>query len=748
MTKYKSKIQSDGSCPFCFSIHEKSRFVPPEVPDNPDIILIGEAPSKDEIQYRTTEFPNGRPFVGASGQVLRKIIKSLNIHPIIINASNCFSLEKPTTDVINRTREGYLLPLLNQYPTLPVVALGAYAAQLIVGGKHGETSLAGEARYLYRRTVVFTYHPAYFLYEHDDRILTEIETSIRAALRPYQKPKYITGILPKDVETVIIDVETTKASYPWYDSKLLLVGIMPIGKPAYILRPEEITDEYKTFLKNNVRNVVGHNLLFDLVHLSFQGIRLSKARTHDTLIYRKNLFPNEWSYGLKDLARRYLPLPAWQAWFHTQLAEQRDLCTVDFNKLSAYNAYDLYATEQLYLQQTKKYNPFLLEMDYMSYILQMTMNGMCVDTNSLNDLGRRTTEKLLEIESNIRSCYGLGSDFNFRSPAQLKIWFNKLGIQLPDTKEETLNEHKLEHPVFRDLLEVRDLAKLGGTSINGLQKYIDEKSLVHSTVSVHGAETGRSASSRPNLQNTDPRVRSNYMSRYGDRGKLLYSDLSSLEYRLIAHASGENKLIQIFNKDEDIHKSAYREIFKRDATSEVERKLGKTANYAGVYECGIWKFINLTGLPESEARIIFERLKNLYPKVNFWKREVIYQLRATGVVFNLFGRSRYFPGKITPEIEREAINWIIQSSGHDVLKIYLMESMDILSSRFPKEVCPLLINESHDSFTLDSKLEVVEEAYKIITDVSNKLNSLINEIFGVKLKVPITAKVKILEVWE
>lgn len=737
--KSKKKDQlPEGACPFCWTVHPSEWFVPPEIPEDPDIILIGEAPGKEEIKY-------GKPFIGPAGGVLRDILLQVGVkRPLIINSSNCFAKDKPTTATINRTHETFLLPILSNYPTLPVVALGAYAAQLVVGGKHGETSLAGEVRETLGHLCHFTYHPAYFLYEQDSRIKDEIASTIRTALREYRKPKYIQHILPKDVEEIVIDVETSTAAYPWYNSKLLMVGIMPTGKPPYIIKSEELTDAYKDFLARNVRRVIGHNLIYDLVHLAHAGIRFPLATYHDTLIYQKNLHPNEWSYGLKDLARRYTGIPAWQGWFHQQIAEQKNLEEIEWTKFAEYNAYDLYATEALYLQQQKKYMPFQLEMDYMQYVLKMTLNGMYVDVQKLDDLGRRTADELINVESKIRETYNLGKDFNFRSPAQLIAWFDMLGIELPDTKEETLNLYKGDHPVLADLLQMRNLNKLKGTSVDGLKVYIDSESLVHSTVLVHGAETGRSSSSAPNVQNTDPRVRGSFVSRFPD-GRLLYTDLSALEYRLIAHAAREGKLIQAFKSNADIHLLAYEYIFGKVAKDKAERKLGKTCNYAGVYGCGLGKFVTLTELDEDVASKAFSKLGSLYPFVGEWKDNIIYDLKRTGRVANLFGRIREFSGRISQDAEREAINWIIQSSGHDILKIYLMESADALEQLEPR---PLLINETHDSFTVDCQKEVAEEAYTIVQNVSNSLNKLIEEIFGVTMRVPITSEVKLLEVWE
>jgi len=720
----KKKSIPIGACPYCFTVHPAAKFIPPVIPDNPNLIVVGQRYSEKQ------------------GLLLQALFTRLGINPAMLLARQCDLREEPDIAQIKSNRQNFLLPILDKLPKIPIVSLGQYAASYTLGGKHGETSHAGKTIELYDRVVSCSYHPSYYFESGQNKdILAHIEMTLDAAMRPIEEPKFIKGRLPKNVETIIIDVETTSSSYPWYGSGCVVLGVLPIGFVPYEILPEQLKQEDINRLNKETKVVVGHNLMYDLIHFRGLGVTFPNARFHDTMIYRKNLFPNEPKYGLKYLAKRYCKFPHWEAWFHRQLQDKVDLKTVDMQKFMQYNAYDLYATEQLYLKQTRAYQPFLLEMDYTKYVADMIDNGMFVHKERLEKLTADTKEELDKKEFEIRSTYGLGEDFNFNSPVQVRSLLERQGIQLRDTRESTLDEHKTESPIISDLLEIRNLSKLHGTSLEGLKNYVDNNQLVHSTINVHGAETGRSSSSKPNVQNTDPRVRPVFVSRY-NAGRLVYTDLASIEYRLIAHVSRDPKLVKVFRENGDIHAMAFQQVFGRPHENKEERKKGKTINFAGVYGCGIEKFQLLTGTTDEK---LFYKTQNLYPGVNRWKEEVIKQLHYNGRIRSIFGRTWEFLSA-KPADEREAINRIIQSSGHDILDIYIMETMDEIKKAGLTNT--LLINETHDSFTLDSPDEEYRIAFQIVEKVAQRLVSLITECFGVQMIVPITAEVKLLEEWE
>jgi DNA polymerase I len=673
--------------------------------------------------------------------MLRRVKYKNDVEITFYNAKDLISPSaKPKA--LTEYRTNVFFPMLDeQLPNVPVVVCGQHAARVVMGGNPTATSMAGKVYEVNGRAIAFTYGFDYI--EVEGGLEHFVETVRTTLAPPFVAPTEYPDRTEMQTE-VVIDVETTGKTFPWYGSDLVMIGFKPVGEPPIAFRPSDLDNRLMRAIHDSTTKVIGHNLMFDLQHLAYIGIEFPNAKWHDTMIYQKCTGREEESYGLKYLAKKYHKFPHWDAWFNTQLKMRVDTKDMEWEKLQLYNAGDLCATEALYNAQQKKNLTFNLEMDYLKYIFSLIRNGMKVDLEKLNALIEDCGQKQSALDQSLKVEYGLGEDFNFNSPAQLLNLLNRyVKTPIDATDIVTLEAHQEEAPIIKSIIELRDLAKLKGTSLEGLKKFVDNDSLVHSSVQVHGAETGRSSSSSPNLQNTDPRARALFISRYPE-GRLVHTDLSGIEYRLIAHASQDRALCKIFRSGEDIHSYAFRQMFGRDPADKVERKVGKTANFGGVYGCAFNKFSTLTGLTGDEGKKAFKVVSGMYPGVEEWKSGVIAELRRSGIIRNLFGRVRYF-SSATMDDEREAINWIIQSSGHDILKIYSMEMCDRIKEAGLAQT--LLISEVHDSNTFDSPASEYNRVADIIKSLAEDLNPLILAAYGVKMRVPIIAEVEIMEHW-
>jgi DNA polymerase I-like protein with 3'-5' exonuclease and polymerase domains len=257
------------------------------------------------------------------------------------------------------------------------------------------------------------------------------------------------------------------------------------------------------------------------------------------------------------------------------------------------------------------------------------------------------------------------------------------------------------------------------------------------------------------MQNPPEKVRHCFISRYPG-GRLLDPDLSALEYRLIAHVSQDETLCSMFRRKgysttkdkDDIHVAAAMLVYDLAVEEAIARRPdGKTVNYAGVYGARYEKFLETSGLPDSpESEAIFDKIKNLYSGVEKWKQDTIRRLYRTRRVVNVFGRVRQFNEQITPEIEREAINWVIQSAGHDILIIFVLELVNRFREAGLNDI--LLTAELHDEPVFDASAEEYAQGAKIVEEVGLGLNQLILACFGVDISVPIFAECKVLAVWK
>lgn len=229
-------------------------------------------------------------------------------------------------------------------------------------------------------------------------------------------------------------------------------------------------------------------------------------------------------------------------------------------------------------------------------------------------------------------------------------------------------------------------------------------------------------------------------------GVIIYPDLSQIEWRMIAHETQEPKLIRAFRNGEDIHANICLDATGHLPKDEDERKIWKTVGFARVYGAGLPKIVYLTGLPFKEARDLFRRTEGLYPAIEEYKAALLKELLTGEVIkiYNVFGRFRFiganqFKGATIQDRARnalrEAFNYIFQSSGHDVLKIWLMETMDMIDD--PRV---LLINDVHDEFVLDCPASEAVKVKDITEETSKNLNEILYQAYGVRMLVPVIAE--------
>ena len=705
---------------------------------NPDLLIIGESPEMSEKVPLTSE----------RWQIIRALLRRYKISAVLFNAIQCQSHKKPDAKSIKVCREEYVLPILDAFPNTPVVVLGDTAAKSLLGG--AEKGKKGQVLHLYGHDIYFTYDPSTYLSGGKDRsILLHIETMIKSSVSTFTTvPNIHHSISTKDVQKLLassaitMDIESTGSRFPWYGDSLLLVGLKQSESPdIYSItgNPEGIIRQLK-FLENYEGTIVGHNILFDLVYLRYSGLSLDKCKFFDTKIGLKLQSTGQYDdTSLKFTLKKSYGYPGYEAKIATYLREHNDsLLGVELEELREYNARDVIGTEQianrLVIRQPMAFN---LAMDYMHYVVEMIYNGSFLNKAKLRLLRKTSQRELNKMLLAIHSGTYIG--FNPNSWQQIKDIFKKMyGLSLPDTTKETMESYSSQYPLAKDIANYRKLTHFKGTVCDGYLKWMDKNNIIHSQFSVAGAITHRMTSSSPNLQNDDIGVRGVFESRYPE-GVLLYSDLASLEYRLIAHLAKERKLLDLFNAGKDIHKAVYSDVFGVDLSSitDEQRQKGKLLNYTSAYGQGATAFFSKFGISDYS---IYDRVKGRYSAVNLLRDRVLLTLRKTRSVNSLFGRVWLFD-KVTPDIEREAFNYIIQSTGHDILCIYLMEVADSLAKKGLHSV--LLTNEKHDSFVFDCPRDLGDISYQICKEIGKDLNPLILQYFGVQMSVPFYADVKL-----
>ena len=212
-----------------------------------------------------------------------------------------------------------------------------------------------------------------------------------------------------------------------------------------------------------------------------------------------------------------------------------------------------------------------IEMPLVFTLDDMEKEGIRAEAQALKAYGDQLQVRIRELENSIWE--QAGEKFNINSPKQLGvILFEKMGMPGGkktktgySTAADVLDKLAPDHPFAADILEYRQLAKLKSTYADGLANYIGEDGRIHSTFNQTITATGRISSTEPNLQNIPIRmelgrlIRKVFVPREGY--VFLDADYSQIELRVLAHLSGDEKLIQAYKEAQDIHRITASQVF-------------------------------------------------------------------------------------------------------------------------------------------------------------------------------------------
>jgi DNA polymerase-1 len=254
--------------------------------------------------------------------------------------------------------------------------------------------------------------------------------------------------------------------------------------------------------------------------------------------------------------------------------------------------------------------------------------------------------------------------------------------------------------------------------------------------------TGRLSSTNPNLQNIPIRTELGRRIRGGfiaaDKDSVVISaDYSQIELRLLAHMSGDEKLIEAFKADEDVHARTAALIFDIpvDQVNKDQRGIGKTLNFALIYQQGAFATGHSLGISTREAQGFMDRYFESFPKVKAFMNRVIAEARSAGFVQTLWGRRRYFShlndrnDGIRKADERAAFNAPLQGSAADLMKLAMIKLHTELKQRKMKTK---LVLQVHDELILDVPHDEIELARTVLHDAMSN---------GAPLAVPLRVDV-------
>ncbi len=394
-----------------------------------------------------------------------------------------------------------------------------------------------------------------------------------------------------------------------------------------------------------------------------------------------------------------------------------------------------------------------IEIPLIKVIEKMHVRGIKTDTKYLTKLSKEYHTELEKIQKKIWEY--AGEEFNINSPKQLgEILFGKILLQAKgkktatgnrSTKESELEKVRDEHPMVPLILDYRELQKLLSTYIDTIpEKVSPEDGRLHARFVQTGAVTGRLSSQDPNLQNIPikselgKRIRDAFVAEKGY--KLAAFDYSQVELRIAAILSGDEKLIEIFKKGEDVHSGVASYVFNvpQEKVDAEMRRRAKVINFGILYGMGVNALKVNLGTDRDEAKRFHEEyFKNFSTLAEYLERTKS-DAAKFGYTETFFGRRRYFPGIrsklpfIKAMAERQAINAPIQGTSADLIKIAMIKINELIEKEGLEKDVHLLLTV-HDELVFEIKEEMVEKIHDKILNVMETVLS-VEETKGVPLK--------------
>ena len=482
----------------------------------------------------------------------------------------------------------------------------------------------------------------------------------------------------------------------------------------------------KPILENSSIKKVGQNIKYDAHIFLNYDIKLNGIKD-DTMLMSYVIQSNQ-NHGMNKLSSKYLnhDCISYESLVGKGV-KQLTFDQISIDNAMPYAAEDANITMQLFrsLNEILKRDKSLskvyrdIEIPAMEALIQIERNGVLVDPKILGNQSKLLGEQLILLEK--RAFELAGQPFNLSSPKQLQeILFDKLNIKplkktpsgSPSTSEEVLIELAKDYPLPKLILEYRSLAKLKSTYTDKLPNMINNSSgRVHTSYNQATAITGRLASSDPNLQNIPiktsegRKVREAFIAKKGH--KILSADYSQIELRIMAHLSKDERLINAFKNNEDIHTITASEIFNCaiDKITSEQRRYAKVINFGLIYGMGVYGLAKNLGIDRIAAQNYIERYFMKYPSVRHYMEHTKEEARRNGYIETIFGRKLWIPeingsnGLRRAAAERAAINGPMQGSAADLIKMAMIDVSKWIKNN--DDINGIMIMQVHDELVFE-----------------------------------------------
>jgi DNA polymerase-1 len=496
-------------------------------------------------------------------------------------------------------------------------------------------------------------------------------------------------------------------------------------------------------LYSKLRNTVHvyQNAKFDIAHLRRWVDLPPRKKIWDTFLIERLMYGGYYDmFALEHLARRWLGIK-----LDKDIQKTFENATELSEEQIEYAAIDASVTLQIAQAQFSKIRAkdfkVWQKVDRPALWAFLDFQGFAIDVAEWKALAERNENRAKEIEETL-PC-------NPRSPTQVKELLTKKGFKrLPNTGEETLQKFIDKLPnvpaadLAKDILECRKYyTRASRYGFKFIEKFLEhdlqfDVDMIYSSYKVTGAETGRTASSDPNMQNIPARETSEFRRCFIARPNnvLLVCDYSQQEPGISAHLAQDKALIDIINSKQDIYISVAKNLFNENISkSDKRRKTMKSLVLGTNYGMSAYGLAARENLSKSAAGKMIHKYFRLFPGVGAWVNR---QRNKKDYIETAMGR-RVWLNRYSGQCERNALNSPIQGTAADITKMAIARLHQNWEYPYPFAVVATV----HDEIVLDVPKK---HAQKIARFVKKTMEDVAKEVCS---SVVIKADVAIGTTW-
>ena len=368
-----------------------------------------------------------------------------------------------------------------------------------------------------------------------------------------------------------------------------------------------------------------------------------------------------------------------------------------------------------------------LEMACLPCIASMELTGVQINGEEWMELYDKALLGLVDLEGAIRSMIAnsldadspLGLEINLNSHQQLKTALGALGIEIDNTKKETLLAVQETYPIIPKILAYREANKsvstYGAEFLNHLHPITGR---IHASFRQIGADTGRMSCSQPNLQNIPRKSSYRACFRSGEGKVMVKADLSQVELCVAAELSGDDNMIDAIRGGDDLHRLTASSLFEKppEEVTEYERAFGKGVNFGTLFGQGRQGLIEQASqfgliLSDEQAKEFLDRFAKAWPQLVDWRRR---QMRSNkSEIRTLSGRRRVMTRN---DSGTKRANTPVQGLAADVFK----RGMGILWEERRKFPSAVLVLAVHDELVVECDQEDGPAVAEWVSEVMRK----------------------------